>query len=63
MIADAEKYKKEDNIHQERMSAKNSLESFCFHIKQTINMIQNLILMTNAIKLSISLKRQLNGWK
>jgi L1 cell adhesion molecule like protein len=33
MIADAEKYKKEDETQHERISAKNSLESYCFNIK------------------------------
>ncbi len=33
MIADAEKYKKEDETQHERISAKNSLESFCFNMK------------------------------
>jgi heat shock protein 1/8 len=37
MIADAENYKKEDEIEHERISAKNSLESYCFNIKATID--------------------------
>ncbi len=37
MIADAEKYKKEDETQHERISAKNSLESYCFNIKTTVN--------------------------
>ena len=37
MIAEAEKYKKEDDIQCERISAKNSLESYCFNIKATIS--------------------------
>jgi len=36
MVADAEKYKKEDELQKERISAKNSLESYCFNMKQTI---------------------------
>jgi heat shock protein 1/8 len=36
MVADAEKYKKEDERQKERISAKNSLESYCFNMKQTI---------------------------
>ncbi|CAF3606324.1 unnamed protein product [Rotaria sp. Silwood1] len=37
MIADAEKYKKEDDIQHECNSAKNSLESYCFNMKETIS--------------------------
>jgi L1 cell adhesion molecule like protein len=37
MIAVAQKYKNEDNAQQERISAKNSLESYCLNIKETIN--------------------------
>jgi heat shock protein 1/8 len=37
MIADAENYKKEDDIQHERISAKNSLESYCFNVKATIS--------------------------
>jgi L1 cell adhesion molecule like protein len=37
MLSDAEKYKKEDEIQRERISAKNSLESYCFNIKTSIN--------------------------
>jgi L1 cell adhesion molecule like protein len=37
MLADAEKYKKEDEAQRERISAKNSLESYCFNMKDSIN--------------------------
>jgi len=37
MVSDAEKYKKEDEIQRERISAKNSLESYCFNMKTSIN--------------------------
>jgi L1 cell adhesion molecule like protein len=37
MLADAEKYKKEDEIQRERISAKNSLESYCYNMKTSIN--------------------------
>ncbi|CAF1302340.1 unnamed protein product [Rotaria sordida] len=37
MVSDAEKYKKEDDIQRERISAKNSLESYCFNMKTSIN--------------------------
>ncbi|CAF1348063.1 unnamed protein product [Rotaria sordida] len=37
MIADAEKYRKEDEIQHERILAKNSLESYCFNMKAIIS--------------------------
>jgi heat shock protein 1/8 len=37
MVSDAEKYKKEDETQRDRISAKNSLESYCFNMKTTIN--------------------------
>ncbi|CAF1041380.1 unnamed protein product [Rotaria sordida] len=37
MIIDAENYKKDDDIQRNRIEAKNSLESYCFNIKTTIN--------------------------
>jgi len=36
MVSDAEKYKNEDEQMRDRVSAKNSLESYCFNMKQTI---------------------------
>ena len=37
MVADAEKYKAEDDAQKERISAKNSLESYCFNMKSTLD--------------------------
>jgi L1 cell adhesion molecule like protein len=37
MVSDAEKYKKEDEIQRDRIQAKNSLESYCFNMKTSIN--------------------------
>jgi heat shock protein 1/8 len=37
MVNDAEKYKKEDETQRERISTKNSLESYCFNMKTSIN--------------------------
>jgi L1 cell adhesion molecule like protein len=37
MVVDAKKYKEEDEAQRERVSAKNSLESYCFNMKTTIN--------------------------
>jgi heat shock protein 1/8 len=36
MVKDAEKYADEDKLHQERTTAKNGLESYCFSMKQSI---------------------------
>uniref|UniRef100_A0AC35TX83 Heat shock protein 70 n=1 Tax=Rhabditophanes sp. KR3021 TaxID=114890 RepID=A0AC35TX83_9BILA len=36
MIADAEKYKHEDEAQRDKIQAKNSLESYCFNMKQTM---------------------------
>jgi len=37
MVNEAEKYKDEDKKYQERVSAKNGLESYCFSIRSTLN--------------------------
>merc|ERR1712142_925578 len=36
MVNDAEKYKADDDIQKERISAKNNLESYCFNMKSTL---------------------------
>ncbi|CAF5227248.1 unnamed protein product, partial [Rotaria magnacalcarata] len=36
MFSDAEKYKKDNEIRRERITAKNSLESYCFDMKTNI---------------------------
>jgi heat shock protein 1/8 len=36
MVNDAEKFKKEDEIQRERVASKNSLESYCFNMKQAV---------------------------
>jgi len=36
MVNDAEKYRNEDDKQKERISAKNSLESYCFNMKSTL---------------------------
>ena len=36
MVADAEKYKAEDDKQKEKITAKNSLESYCFNLKSTV---------------------------
>jgi heat shock protein 1/8 len=37
MVNDAEKYKKDDEVQRDRILSKNSLESYCFNMKSTIN--------------------------
>ena len=37
MVADAEKYKAEDDKHRERISAKNQLESYVYNVKQALD--------------------------
>jgi len=36
MVNEAEKYKKDDEAQRDRIAAKNSLESYCFNMKQTV---------------------------
>merc|ERR1739848_900994 len=36
MVADAEKFKAEDDVQKDKISAKNSLESYCFNMKSTV---------------------------
>jgi len=36
MVRDAEKYKEDDDRQRDRLQAKNSLESYAFNMKQTI---------------------------
>jgi len=35
-VDDAEKYKAEDDVQKERITAKNALESYCFNMKSTV---------------------------
>ena len=37
MVNEAEKFKKDDDAQRERISSKNSLESYCFNMKQTVD--------------------------
>jgi L1 cell adhesion molecule like protein len=36
MVAEAEKFRNEDEAQRDRVAAKNGLESYCFNIKQTM---------------------------
>merc|ERR1712141_776717 len=44
MVADAEKFKAEDDKQKERIAAKNGLESYCFNMKSTAENDQKTIL-------------------
>ena len=37
MVNEAEKYKADDEVQRERVQAKNSLESYAFNMKQTLD--------------------------
>ncbi|XP_050686611.1 heat shock 70 kDa protein cognate 4 [Eriocheir sinensis] len=37
MVNEAEKYRAEDDLQRERVSAKNNLESYCFNMKSTVD--------------------------
>ena len=37
MVQDAEKYRSEDEKQRDRVAAKNSLESYCFNVKQMMD--------------------------
>merc|ERR1712018_870047 len=37
MVQDAEKFKAEDDVQKQRVDSKNSLESYCFQIKSTMD--------------------------
>merc|ERR1711860_265887 len=37
MVADAEKFKEDDDKQKERIAAKNGLESYCFNMKSTLD--------------------------
>jgi len=37
MVADAEKYKAEDDLMAKKIEAKNGLENYCFQMKNTLN--------------------------
>ena len=36
MVDDAEKFKAEDDVQKEKITAKNALESYCFNMKSTV---------------------------
>ena len=52
MVADAEKYKKEDEMQRERIAARNSLESYVYSVKQTAE-DPNVVNKLNADDLEI----------
>jgi heat shock 70kDa protein 1/2/6/8 len=48
MVSEADKFRSEDEAQRDRVSAKNSLESYCFNIKQTM---EDEKVSTNSIDL------------
>lgn len=52
MVADAEKYKKEDEMQQEKIAARNSLESYVYSVKMTAE-DPNVVNKLNADDLEI----------
>ena len=52
MVADAEKYKKEDEMQREKIAARNSLESYVYSVKQTAE-DPNVVNKLNADDLEI----------
>ena len=52
MVADAEKYKKEDEMQREKIAARNSLESYIYSVKQTAE-DPNVVNKLNADDLEI----------
>ena len=42
MVADAEKYKAEDEAIRQRVDAKNKLEGYCFGVRNSINQMSNV---------------------
>ena len=37
MVQEAEKYRSDDEKQRDRVAAKNTLESYCFNVKQTMD--------------------------
>lgn len=37
MVKEAEKHKEEDELHKQRVEAKNGLEQYCYSVRQTLN--------------------------
>merc|ERR1719479_589926 len=61
MLADAEKYKADDDHQKERITAKNSLESYCFNMKSTVSVLKKLKkcwLMQKSTRLMMTIKKK-----
>ncbi len=56
MVAEAEKYREEDDRQRERVAAKNSLESYCFNMKATLAEVRFVI----QKKIALEQFRQIN---
>ena len=63
MVADAEKYKKEDEMQREKIAARNSLESYVYSVKQTAE-DPNVVNKLNADDLEIvkNKTREVMAW-
>merc|ERR1739837_39537 len=58
MVADAEKFKAEDDQQKERISAKNGLESYCFNMKTTVEDEKFKDKISDSDKEAITKKRE-----
>merc|ERR1711918_266610 len=59
MVQEAEKYKAEDDLHKERIEAKNSLENFSYCMRNKINDEKSSSLLDDANKKTINVALQL----
>ena len=50
MVDDAEKYRGEDEVQRGRITAKNSLESYCFNMKSTVSSFSFKIIILFVLK-------------
>ncbi|RWS16684.1 heat shock 70 kDa protein 1A/1B-like isoform X1 [Dinothrombium tinctorium] len=62
MVNEAEKYKAEDDRQRERIAAKNTLESYCFSLKQTVEdpNLKDKIKESDRQKISSEVQRTLS---
>jgi heat shock 70kDa protein 1/2/6/8 len=59
MVNDAEIHKKEDEIQRDRISAKNALESYCYSIQASIDMISYRLSTEDKAKIDETIKSAL----
>jgi len=53
MLADADKFKAEDDIIKAKLAAKNEFEGYCYQLKDTLNMAKLKDSFTNPEKRAI----------